>query len=243
MEKLKKYYFSRLTADGGGFSLSPRQLWQYAKRKHLTTATTNDDSADLPASKKNIDLFLQSQSHRTPFSRADRVKHFQTVGVPRAGMYHIDYGEFHKDWSGSNKGFTGFLVAVENFTNRLFVEPCKGKGTAEWLRAIQTFGLIDFCDYFIYSSGYDHVLLESYLVPYLYEKQFYPKLERRGNKLSTIRTRTGINFRDVTKLLAPSTNLRSFGELSNRICFTLQLNTERKKERKNRQSIMSRKDR
>jgi hypothetical protein len=135
MEKLKKYYFSRLSVDG--VSLSPRQLWQYAKSKHLTK--TSDDSADLPASKKNIDLFLKSQSHRTPFSRADRVKHFQTVGVPRAGMYHIDYGEFHKDWSGSNKGFTGFLVAVENFTNRLFVEPCKGKGTAEWLRAIQTF--------------------------------------------------------------------------------------------------------
>jgi hypothetical protein len=30
-------------------------------------------------------------------------------------------------------------VAVENFTNRLFVEPCKGKGTNEWLRAIQQF--------------------------------------------------------------------------------------------------------
>ena len=59
------------------------------------------------------------------------------------------------------------------------------------------------------------MLLESYLVPYLYEKRFYPKLERRGNKLSTIRTRTGINFRDVTKLLAPSTNLRSFGKLFN----------------------------
>ena len=97
MEKLKKYYFSRLSADGGGVSLSPRQLWQYAKSKHLTTTTTtkNDAVADVPASKKNIDLFLKSQTHRTPFSRADRVKHFQTVGVPRDGMYHIDYGEFH----------------------------------------------------------------------------------------------------------------------------------------------------
>jgi hypothetical protein len=136
MEKLKKYYFSRLSVDGGGVSLSPRQLWQYAKSKHLTKT---NDAANLPASKKNIDLFLKSQTHRTPFSRADRVKHFQTVGVPCAGMYHIDYGKFHKDWSGSNKGFTGFLVAVENFTNRLFVEPCKGKGTNEWLRAIQNF--------------------------------------------------------------------------------------------------------
>jgi len=62
-------------------------------------------------------------------------------------------------------------------------------------------------------SGYDHVLLESYLVPYLFEKRFHPKLERRGNKLTTIRTRTGITFRDVTKLLAPSINLRKFGDL------------------------------
>ena len=47
----------------------------------------------------------------------------------------------------------------------------------------------------------------------MFEKRFHPKLERRGNKLSTIRTRTGITFRDVTKLLAPSTNLKSFGDL------------------------------
>jgi hypothetical protein len=104
-----------------------------------TLAVRQEQTPDLPASNKNIDFFLKSQAHRTPFSRADRVKHFQTVGVPRAGMYHIDYGKFHKDWSGSNKGFTGFLVAVENFTNQLFVEPCKGKGTNEWLRAIQNF--------------------------------------------------------------------------------------------------------
>jgi len=58
-------------------------------------------------------------------------------------------------------------------------------------------------------------LLESYLVPYLFEKRFRPKLERRGNKLTTIRTRCGITFRDVVKLLAPSTNLRSFGALFN----------------------------
>lgn len=59
------------------------------------------------------------------------------------------------------------------------------------------------------------MLLVSYLVPYLYEKRFYPKLERRGNKITTIRTRSNIVFRDITKLLAPSTNLRSFGKLFN----------------------------
>jgi len=85
------------------------------------------------------------------------------------------------------------------------------------------FFVLDFCCFachllstnvqFFFRSGYDHVLLESYLVPYLFEKRFHPKLERRGNKLTTIRTRTGITFRDVTKLLAPSINLRKFGDL------------------------------
>jgi len=63
--------------------------------------------------------------------------------------------------------------------------------------------------------GYDHVLLESYLVPYLFEKGHRPKMEKRGNKVIVIQTREHIAFRDVTKLLAPSTNLRSFGQLFN----------------------------
>jgi hypothetical protein len=73
------------------------------------------------------------------FAPARKTKEYQTAGVLRPGVYHIDYGEFHKDWAGSNAGHTGFLVAVENFTNRLFVIPTKGKGTAEWLKAIQSF--------------------------------------------------------------------------------------------------------
>ena len=59
------------------------------------------------------------------------------------------------------------------------------------------------------------MLLESYLVPYLYEKRQRPKMEKRGNKVTQIRVACGISFRDVTKLLAPSTNLRSFGKLFN----------------------------
>lgn len=50
-------------------------------------------------------------------------------------------------------------------------------------------------------------------MPYLFEKKFRPKLEKRGNKVTQIRTSAGIVFRDVVKLLAPSTNLRSFGKL------------------------------
>ena len=70
-----------------------------------------------------------------------------------------------------------------------------------------------FC--FFCSSGYDHILLQSYLVPYLFEKKCRPKLEKRGNKVSAIRTKLGIHFRDAVKLLSPSTNLRSFGKLFN----------------------------
>ena len=134
MDQLKSYYFNKLKKEG--VSLSARQLWLYAQNKKLTSTNTVNE---LPANKKNIDSFLKAQSHLTPFSRRDRVRHFQTVGGPRPGMYHIDYGEFHKHWSSNNSGCTGFLVAVENFTNRLFVEPCQGKGTSEWFKAIQKF--------------------------------------------------------------------------------------------------------
>jgi hypothetical protein len=40
-------------------------------------------------------------------------------------------------------------------------------------------------------------------------------MEKRGNKVTQIRTRLGISFKDITKMLAPSTNLRSFGKLFN----------------------------
>jgi DNA polymerase type B, organellar and viral len=66
-----------------------------------------------------------------------------------------------------------------------------------------------------YGSGYDQCLLRGYLVPYLFEKGEIPKLDGKGNKVSILRTRCGIVFRDVTKLLAPSTNLRNFGKLFN----------------------------
>ena len=59
------------------------------------------------------------------------------------------------------------------------------------------------------------MLLESYLVPHLFEKKCRPKLEKRGNKVTAIRTNMGIHFRDAVKLLSPSTSLRSFGKLFN----------------------------
>lgn len=45
------------------------------------------------------------------------------------------------------------------------------------------------------------------------EEGWKPKLEKRGNKVLTIKTKRGPCFRDITKLLAPSTNLAGFGRL------------------------------
>lgn len=70
--------------------------------------------------------------------------------------------------------------------------------------------------FLFFRSGYDHVLLSSYLVPQLFEQGYNPQIERKGNKVSQISvSAVGISFRDVTKLLAPSTNLRNFGKLFN----------------------------
>lgn len=64
-----------------------------------------------------------------------------------------------------------------------------------------------------YGSGYDMVMIEEYLLPYMFETKQRPKLDKKGDKVLLISTANGIKFRDITKLLAPSTNLRSFGKL------------------------------
>ena len=58
-------------------------------------------------------------------------------------------------------------------------------------------------------------MLSAYLVPHLFEKGFQPQLEKNGNKVTQIRTKNKIWFRDITKLLAPSTSLKKFGQLFN----------------------------
>jgi hypothetical protein len=80
----------------------------------------------------------------------------------------------------------------------------EGEGGSIQLRFVLSF----------FRSGYDHVLLLSYLVPQMFEAGYSPAIEKRGNKVMSISARrSGISFRDVTKLLAPSTNLRDFGKL------------------------------
>jgi len=66
-------------------------------------------------------------------------KHYQTVGVSKPGVFFVDYGEFNKKWASNNDNCTGFLLAVENLTNRLFVEATRGKDTNQWLIAVAKF--------------------------------------------------------------------------------------------------------
>jgi hypothetical protein len=126
METLESYFKNKF--EKTGVALTGRQLLNYAKDKKLKGVSL-----------KKIYALLNAQENVARFAPARKTKEYQTVGVLRPGAYHIDYGEFHSNWSGSNGGHTGFLVAVENFTNRLFVLPTKGKGTDEWLKAIETF--------------------------------------------------------------------------------------------------------
>ena len=84
-----------------------------------------------------------------------------------------------------------------------------GKLENELNRLINSFEIFSF-----YGSGYDHVLLQAYLVPYLFESKLNPKLEKNGNKIIAIKVnKLGITFRDVIKLLSPGTSLRQFGQL------------------------------
>ena len=91
---------------------------------------------------------------------------------------------------------------------RAWTETLPGKLEAKLLQIVRSYQIFSF-----YGSGYDHVLLLCYLVPRLFELGFRPRVERRGNRVTTVSTRSGVCFRDVTKLLAPSMNLRRFGQL------------------------------
>ena len=89
---------------------------------------------------KTISQYLRDKPELAIYAPAiKRPPVYQSLPVIRPGIYHIDYGEFHKSWARHNDNFTGFLVAVENFTNRLFVHPSKNKNSQSWLDAILYF--------------------------------------------------------------------------------------------------------
>ncbi len=126
MEALEAHFKKKF--DKTGVALTVSQLLGYAREKKLSGVT-----------RAKVSAFLSAQPALAQFSPARKTKSYQSLSVARPGVFHIDFGEFHKSWAASNGGCTGFLVAVENFTNRLFVSPCKDKGTAEWFRAISAF--------------------------------------------------------------------------------------------------------
>jgi hypothetical protein len=114
--------------DQTGVALTLNQLLAFAREKGLRGVT-----------RAALSSFLRAQPALAQFAPARKTVGYQSQSVLRPGVFHIDFGEFHKKWAAANKGCTGFLVAVENFTNRLFVSPCKDKGTAEWFKAISQF--------------------------------------------------------------------------------------------------------
>lgn len=50
-------------------------------------------------------------------------------------------------------------------------------------------------------------------MPLLHESGHRPRILKKGGKVTSIALRSGAVFRDVTKMLAPGTNLRKFGRL------------------------------
>jgi len=123
---LDKLYTNK--KDKLGVILTVNQLYQYAKK-------VNKD-----IKKTDVSNYLKTQQISSRFTTpAKRPSQFQTISHPKIGLYFVDYAEFHKDLSWHNKGNTGFLVAVENITNRLFVYPCQGKSTIQWENAVEQF--------------------------------------------------------------------------------------------------------
>ena len=127
LDQIEQYFVSKLKKTK--IAPTANQLLAYAKENKLSGIASAD-----------IYKYLRERvKHTAPHARPEKIRHFQTVGVPRPGMFFIDYAEFKKEWAWHNDGCTGFLVAVENSTNRLFVLPVKGKSTSQWEKSIETF--------------------------------------------------------------------------------------------------------
>lgn len=73
---------------------------------------------------------------RPPFLRQPV---YQTAFPPRLGMYHMDHADFHREWSEQNRGATGFILAVECFTGKLWLAPVRNKSSNTWLSALGQF--------------------------------------------------------------------------------------------------------
>ena len=134
--RVVQYYLDKLKKSK--VALTGLQLLERAQKLGLTQRGAAGNAGDL---KKSIYKFLREDAvtNGPSFARRDRVKHYQGTVAFKSGVYFVDYGEYHKEWRGSNGGATGFLVAVENLTNRLFVLPTRGKDTKQWMQSLSKF--------------------------------------------------------------------------------------------------------
>lgn len=85
--------------------------------------------------------YLDNKKSVARFENPKRIRprQFQTLPVIKLGVYHVDHATFFPQWAEFNDGHTGFIVCVENFTNKLFLYPCKSTNKESWSRAIQQF--------------------------------------------------------------------------------------------------------
>lgn len=95
------------------------------------------------------------------------------------------------------------VSAFDTFRNSVFGQ--LERGMDRLCRRLEVFSF--------YGSRYDNVLTLGYLAAYLYETDERPRIQRKGNAVSVIGTRSGVTFRDVCKLLSPGCSLREFGRL------------------------------
>ena len=121
--------------------------------------------------------------------------------------YHLAYLQYAKDWRDPETG--KMLKSTEVGSGWKFSLP--GRLQAQVRQLVERYEIFSF-----YGSGYDQVLLSSYLLPYLFEKKLRPRIEKNGNKVNVIKVvKCHITFRDVVRLLAPGTSLKQFGQLFN----------------------------
>jgi len=127
---LRQLYLNKLRRSGVAFTA--HQLIDQARQRRLPVPNLSEAFRFLREDVPELSGFASGRVR-------PKSNRFQTIGVSKSGVFFIDYGEFNKSWSGHNKGCTGFLLAVENLTNRLFVEPTRGKDTNQWINSIAKF--------------------------------------------------------------------------------------------------------
>ena len=126
----KKLFLNKLRKTG--VALTATQLIDLAKERRIPAPTLVEAYRFI---REDVPELAGYSSGRTK----PKGSHFQTIGVSRPGVFFIDYAQFRPEWAGYNNKCTGFLLAVENLSNRLFVLPTRGKDTNEWIHSIVKF--------------------------------------------------------------------------------------------------------